>query len=298
MITKKRFLFLIFLIGLIPSFAAAEGSAACDLKIRPLLDQLTQSDFPIEKYFPGQKVSAGVINRSSKAFITWRARTAPHIPDEAFNWHYYTEKQKLEAAGFPELKQVKANPRSATHAVQKLSPDCKSMVESFYRNHHTVTAFEITPPWKQMSQAIEKHGSPEAMLRELGISPTLTRQKAHRLWNDPTYTGKYFIDSSGTLYFLSTEELALIEKATGISEVHHRTVLPLLFPSYKGGMLPIIDYGYVGMNLLFKPKPEDQKNKFIVSHIFRGEKKDDFPLIEYFRKYQDVPASPAFEVKR
>lgn len=50
-------------------------------------------DFPIERYYPSVSISVGPkgelnFSRSSKAYILWRQKTPPHIPDRAFAFHY------------------------------------------------------------------------------------------------------------------------------------------------------------------------------------------------------------------
>ena len=67
----------------------------------------TVVNYPIEKDYPNFKVYLGKINRESLIFRKWRRKSHWTIPDEAFNWHYYTPRQMRQAAGYPVQTKLK-----------------------------------------------------------------------------------------------------------------------------------------------------------------------------------------------
>ena len=114
------FVFVAF-ISLCPCVSRASSEEAC----KKALTAAATKDFPIQEYYRDVKIKRNddgslSFSKGSKAFVLWRGRTPPHIPDTAFAFHYLSNQEIVEWA----IKQKKDNVR--------ISSDTKIGVEPFH----------------------------------------------------------------------------------------------------------------------------------------------------------------------
>ncbi len=157
-------------------------------------------DFPIEQVYPNIQVSLNSIPRGSKAFILWRQKTPPWIPDTAFNWHYYTPEQRRVAARFP----VAAKP---SEGMLVPSTGLPAEVTQFLTKKPTLVQYLPNELGMELRKTmIQKFGSAEKMLFLLGIDSDVRNKLAPI--KEKQEEGRWFIDTKGQVVLFTESDLS------------------------------------------------------------------------------------------
>jgi hypothetical protein len=174
-----------------------------------------QADFPIEEYYPNVQVKNGYIPRGSKAFILWRQKTASHIPDSAFNYHYMTnERIAEEIGGMVNVKKTQTVVVNGVKILGDLHPDAHAMLEKYYADPSS-KQLALPTSKKVRPVAIEKYGSPQKMFEQIGITLELTDARLRNILSTNQNEVRFIIDANGKVYAWTEAESLKIKEALG-----------------------------------------------------------------------------------
>jgi hypothetical protein len=193
------------------------ASGPCDqIFVNPLTHY---TNFPINKHYPSIKIHGREIPYGSKAFILWRSRSSPSIPDSMFRYHYMKDEQILIELGFAVTpKDVAEHTINGLHIGKDVKGASLVLVMDEIKNLKRVWGVNL----KFVLPLIhKKFSSPEDMFNKLGISPTLSKKKFEQTKEQhKTQQARYIIDGDGTVYFWTDAEAIKIKEATGLDASH------------------------------------------------------------------------------
>jgi hypothetical protein len=198
------YIFLLVLLSMYTVFAADQKETDCKKASIHVSDLFSGKSFPIGKYFSRLKLKKDYLGRivvptSSKAFIMWRNRTSPWIPNSAFLWEVATHEERLRLAGYPDVHSIESKGRHITVA-RELTPSSANKVRRFYRHKQSLLEIELRMEiYKDFIKLVKaEYDSIRNFLKANNISIKLKKESlAHPDKNNYFY---YFIDESGRVW--------------------------------------------------------------------------------------------------
>lgn len=212
-------LVMIYILNLLLLFSIKlQANGPCDPLFNNPLTHYT--NFPINKYYPSVKIRGGDIPYGSKAYILWRSRTSPSIPDSMFRYHYMNDEQILLELGFAVTpKDLADHTVNGMHIGQNVKGTTLVLAMDEIKN--------LTRAWPHMPERTSafvrsRFSSTEEMFQKLNISPKLSKKKFQEAINQKeNHQARYIIDSDGTVYFWTDAEAVKIKEATGLDATHN-----------------------------------------------------------------------------
>ncbi len=231
----------------------------------------------VKIYFPHAKPRS-----RGKAYVWWRART--NEPDGVFDGTFMTREQLIQAGieigGFTVGKDLTLTPRELPNPSAELSGPRKRRLSDHYRSTTTLletTAENLRPFRPAVDRAIEKYGSLDKLLIAAGVTLEMTEGKrtALRRGTPRNRGGKYIVDSTGMIYFLTEVEMESLRSALGVEHLNHGVMGAILMARTGNNAVEILDYGVV------KLVPERMPPQTLEPYQSRWNQGRDFDTLRY-----------------
>ena len=247
----------------------------------PVINQYTQHyDYPIEQIYPDLIIKNGYIPKGSRAFILWRSRTSPWVPDSAFLFHYMNRKEVARELGFLIEDSAEHLSRKGITLYERLSDQAAEMISNYFKNLENVALFPINrTAYRPQKVAQQLYDSVDNMFEQLRVSPILTKNKWAQLKASDQQHVRWLVTGDGRIYMWTNKEADTIMNATEMPATHVDMLALVTQHSSEvpPNEAPVVAFG----NISFKD------GAITISDLYGYEKGKDqkFDLLQYIEAY-------------